>query len=83
MTIMNKKNLILLVVLSNFAFAFGQDINYFHNLTEQLQYSDCIAYKFMIIIQIQLTIVKVLCFGFLKTKIILISLQFWEKDLLK
>ena len=46
MTIMNKKNLILLVVLSNFAFAFGQDFNYFHNLTEQLQYSDCIAYKF-------------------------------------
>lgn len=46
MTIMNKKNLVLLVILSNFAFAFGQDFNYFHNLTKQLQYSDCIAYKF-------------------------------------
>lgn len=43
---MNKKKLFLLISLFNFAFAFGQDSDYFRSLTKQLQYSDCIAYKF-------------------------------------
>lgn len=43
---MNKKKLFLLFILSYFSLAFGQDLDYFRNLIEQLQYSDCIAYKF-------------------------------------
>lgn len=43
---MNKKKLYLLIILFNCAFAFGQDFECFRNLIEQLQYSDCIAYKF-------------------------------------